>query len=101
MPGPELASEQFLLGRGRSYEVPAGLGEEAESEPSTLWPQPLDKGACLLTLTLRIRKGWASLPPHPHPHLEMTFCGVIPLNPKLSGVTTGFCPCREHPSASR
>lgn len=89
-----------LAGPREELRSSCGAGAEAAAEPSTLWPQQLDKGACLRTLTLRILKGWASLPPHPHPHphLEMTFGGrVIPLNPKLSGVTTRLLSLQRAP----
>lgn len=78
-----------------------GLGEEAGSEPSTLWPQQLDKGACLLTLTLRIIKGWASLPP-PTSSLRDDLLRSHPSQPQAFWSNhQASVPAASTPSASR
>lgn len=84
---------------------PVGMGEELRSscwlrggDPAALGrlrsdPHPLasagGRGQHSLAVTLRVRKGWATLPPHLQPPAQMSFCGAVPAKPQLSGDRRG------------
>lgn len=77
---PELAGKQSLVERREEVKSSCRLrgGDcatvgrlRSDPPPSSLSGQ--ERAALLPAVTLRIIKGWASLPPPLHPHWEMSF----------------------------